>query len=114
CRRHLVPPDQVCLCVSTKSLWRLRRMKVTTEQAVTDLCVGPETLTASERLELDRTGYVVFPSLLDAATLAAVRLRLDELERAGDAVSHPGSTMIDFLHHKGPVFDRLWLEPRLL
>ncbi len=43
------------------------------EQALAELGVGPATLTAGERERLDRDGYAVFPGLLDAATVAAVR-----------------------------------------
>jgi ectoine hydroxylase-related dioxygenase (phytanoyl-CoA dioxygenase family) len=92
-------------------------VKVTTEQVLAELGAGPDTLTDEERASMDRDGYVVFPELLDADTVEEVRGRLRELKSAHEDrlyAEDPGGSRIPFLHHKGPVFDRLWLEPRLL
>lgn len=90
------------------------------EQALAELGVGPATLTAGERERLDRDGYAVFPGLLDAATVAAVRSEIEALEHAENAwntninPNDPGAARVDDVNHKGAIFDQLWVHPVLL
>jgi hypothetical protein len=90
------------------------------EAAVRGLGVDADTLSPAASESLDRDGFVVFPSLLDDATIEALRLRIQELEREEDAwgigtnPDDPGAIRVENLNHKGPVFDELWVHPILL
>jgi ectoine hydroxylase-related dioxygenase (phytanoyl-CoA dioxygenase family) len=90
------------------------------QQALADLGVSSETLSDEARDSLDRNGYAVFPSLLPAESVAAVRGAIEALEVQEDAAGagtnprDPGAIRIDDVNHKGAIFDQLWLHPVLL
>jgi len=95
-------------------------MAGTIDDALGGLGVRADTLSEDERERLDRDGFAVFPALLDAGTVAAVRARMEELEAEEDAWGagtnprDPGAVRVDDVNHKGEVFDALWQHPKLL
>jgi ectoine hydroxylase-related dioxygenase (phytanoyl-CoA dioxygenase family) len=78
------------------------------------------TLSALEMRQLDEAGYVVLEHFLDAALLARLRGRIEELFRAeGESAGQefklePGCRRLANLANKGEVFLEIILLPRLL
>ena len=92
---------------------------MTIEEALAGLGVTVETLDSTARTRLDEDGYALFPSLLDAATVASLRAHVAALEEAEDAWApgtgrDPGAARVDDVNHKGEAFDLLWVHPVLL
>jgi ectoine hydroxylase-related dioxygenase (phytanoyl-CoA dioxygenase family) len=77
-------------------------------------------MTVSPHQQLDTDGYVVLRGVLDAATLAEVRFRVEDLyaaegENAGSEFRlEPGSRRLANLVDKGEIFRRLIATPRVL
>jgi ectoine hydroxylase-related dioxygenase (phytanoyl-CoA dioxygenase family) len=77
-------------------------------------------MTGSEQAALDTAGYVVLQDFLDAGTLAAVRVRVEELfkaegENAGSEFrKEPGARRLANLVDKGEIFRKLIAIPRIL
>src|SRR5215813_8063794 len=77
-------------------------------------------LTDAERRQLDEQGYLVFPGLMDASLLNAVRRRVDELfeeegEQAGSEFKQePGARRLANLVNKGRAFEEVIVTPRVL
>lgn len=72
-------------------------------------------LSSAERTLLDEQGFLVFEALLDASELSTLHRRLDDLERSGqDFVDYEHAVRMHHLHLYGEMFDRLWLDPKLL
>jgi ectoine hydroxylase-related dioxygenase (phytanoyl-CoA dioxygenase family) len=77
-------------------------------------------MTASEREDLDKQGYVVLTRFLDGETLKRVRDRVEELyelegENAGSEFrQEPGSRRLANLVDKGEIFQELAAKPRIL
>lgn len=95
------------------------QMTMTIEQALTELGVGPNTLSDADRERLDRDGFAVFPSLLPPATVSELRAAIAAIEEAEGAWDSPvskdsGAARVDDVNHKGSVFDQLWVHPVLL
>ena len=90
------------------------------DQCLADLGVHGELLNDGQRDELRRKGYTVLPGMIDAAWLAALRERFEELVVAEGAVAglevhqEHGTRRLADLVNKGSVFDRVWTHPRLL
>ncbi len=76
-------------------------------------------MTAAEREDLDRQGYVVLQNFLYEQTLDRVRERVEELyalegENAGSEFrKEPGSRRLANLVDKGEVFQELIANPRI-
>jgi ectoine hydroxylase-related dioxygenase (phytanoyl-CoA dioxygenase family) len=90
-----------------------------TEQALADLGVDENTLTAQERAALDTDGYLIFPGVVDADWLEQLRARLSELQQqeggaAGYQVRQPGADWLADLLNKGVVFERMLRERKML
>ena len=77
-------------------------------------------LTQTEKAQLDEQGFLVLPDFMDAALLAALRARVEELfaaegERAGaEFKQEPGARRLANLVNKGEIFERVILTPRIL
>src|SRR5215467_1149551 len=77
-------------------------------------------LTEAQRHHLDERGYLVFPELMDAPLLEALRRRVDELflEEGANAGSEfkqePGARRLANLVNKGPIFEEIILTPQVL
>src|SRR5437762_4510078 len=77
-------------------------------------------LTDAERTHLDEQGYLVFPELMDASLLVALRERIDQLFREeGDAAGsefkqEPGARRLANLVNKGRIFEEAILNSRVL
>ncbi|MGB8356443.1 MAG: phytanoyl-CoA dioxygenase family protein [Chthoniobacteraceae bacterium] len=87
------------------------------ETALSDLGVHHDTLTQSDRANLDREGYMIVPNVLSAAQAAEIAARLDavaaaEGENAGkDFQVEKGATRLGTLINKDPIFDICFLHP---
>jgi ectoine hydroxylase-related dioxygenase (phytanoyl-CoA dioxygenase family) len=90
------------------------------DAALRGLGVDGGTLTSAAKEALDRSGFVVFPSLLDDSAIRSMKQRIEELEQEEDAwgtgtySEDPGAVRVENLNHKDPRFDELWLHPVLL
>ena len=77
-------------------------------------------LTDAERSHLEEQGYLVFPGLMDASMLTALRERIKQLFREeGDAAGsefkqEPGARRLANLVNKGRIFEEIILTPRVL
>jgi ectoine hydroxylase-related dioxygenase (phytanoyl-CoA dioxygenase family) len=84
------------------------------------LGVTPSLLSDRDRSMLDEQGYLPMPDVLDAATVAALGSRFDELvgvegDRAGlEAHQEEGTQRLANLVDKDPLFDLCWNNPRQL
>jgi hypothetical protein len=93
-------------------------MQMEMSEALRELGVGPDTLTAADREGLDRDGYFIVPGVLPAAQATAMASRLDALgveegENAGkDFHTEKGTTRLGTLINKDPMFDVCFLHPR--
>lgn len=82
---------------------------------VTDATLGPQA-----RADLDHNGYTVFPNVIDAAWLAALRdafeqITAEEGENAGKEVNQmAGVRRLADLVNKSEVFDRIYTHPLVL
>ncbi len=88
--------------------------------ALRDLEVAPDILTADERAQLDRKGYLPLAGMLGPAEVAAFADRLAELsaaegEKAGLEVhQEAGTDRLANLVNKDPMFEICFSHPRLL
>ncbi len=77
-------------------------------------------LTNSARRQLDESGYLLLPGIMDAALLDRARLRVDELFLAEGASAgsefkqEPGARRLANLVNKGRVFEEIILTPIVL
>lgn len=88
-----------------------------TRRALSELGVGPHTLTADERRNLEDDGFVVLTDVLDEPSLAGVYERIEQgLATARHDPTWPpsGTLHLDGLFDAGPDLDRTWTAPRLL
>ncbi|MEZ4867216.1 MAG: phytanoyl-CoA dioxygenase family protein [Caldilineaceae bacterium] len=90
------------------------------DSMLSTLGVTAETLSAQERAELDQQGYTVFPNVIDAAWLTALRDAFEQItategEEAGKEVNQmAGIRRLADLVNKGEVFDRIYTHPLVL
>lgn len=89
-------------------------------QALHDLGVRDNTLTAAEKAQLDRDGYLPLPNILSPQQVADLSARLEALvaaegDRAGIEVhQEAGTDRLADLVNKGSVFDVCHTHPRVL
>ncbi|MDE2126328.1 MAG: phytanoyl-CoA dioxygenase family protein [Armatimonadetes bacterium] len=89
-------------------------------EALVELGVGDDTITADDRERLDRDGYVRFPRLMASSTVEALRNRIgalmaEEQDRAGLEVHQEGGTeRLSDLINKGSEFWIVISHPRVL
>jgi ectoine hydroxylase-related dioxygenase (phytanoyl-CoA dioxygenase family) len=91
------------------------------QEALADLGVAADTLSAAERDRLDQDGYLPLPGVLSQPEVVAMRDRLDALLRvegsdAGSEVGRQetGVERLCDLVNKGAVFDVCFQHPRIL
>ncbi len=93
---------------------------MTMETALQELSVRPDTLSPSEKDQLDRNGYLPLGDVLTAEQLASLQARVDALMRAeGDQAGtefrqEQGAERLSDLVNKGEVFDVCYTHPRVL
>lgn len=93
---------------------------MTMEEALFDLGVRDNTLTAEETAFLDQNGYLPLPNILSAQQVTTLRTRYDELvaqegEDAGKEVhQEAGTNRLADLVNKGDMFDICYTHPRIL
>ncbi len=93
---------------------------MTIKDALLDLGVQEDTLSAEEKDHLDREGFVALYGILDATTIARMNTRLAELleeegEQAGREVhQEAGTNRLSNLVEKGDIFDICFTHPRVL
>lgn len=93
---------------------------MTIGEALAQLGVRDDTLTADEKAQLDRDGFLPLYGILTAEQVAAMNARLDELvvlegEDAGKEVhQEPGTNRLSNLPDKSDLFDVCFTHPRLL
>lgn len=91
-----------------------------TTEALHQLGVTEDTLTAAEREQLNNAGFVLLPGILSPAQVAAFNARLDELlEIEGDKAGlemhqEPGTERLADLVNKDSLFDICFTHPRVL
>jgi ectoine hydroxylase-related dioxygenase (phytanoyl-CoA dioxygenase family) len=89
-------------------------------EALRELGVGPDVLTAEERSRLECDGYLALPGLIPAHLLEQMRSRVDALvategQEAGKEVhQETGTNRLSDLVNKVPMFDVCFTHPRLL
>ena len=77
-------------------------------------------LTDAQRRHLEEQGYLVFPGLMDAPLLEALRQRIDELFReegecaGSEFKQEPGARRLANLVNKGRIFEDIILTPQVL
>ena len=90
------------------------------QQALAELGVRDDSLSADEKAFLDQNGYLPLTNILSAAQVDAFRARLVELaaqegEAAGLEVhQEAGTTRLSDLVNKDPIFEVCFTHPRLL
>ena len=88
--------------------------------ALRALGVSPQQLSAAEKAQLDRDGFLPLPGVLSAGQLRSIRARLAELQttegqRAGTEVhQEEGTDRLADLVNKDPVFDVCFTHPKVL
>ena len=93
---------------------------VTMDQVLATLGATSNSLTASQRSELDELGYTIIPNLIGLAWLAELREAFErfyheEGDRAGSELKQlPGVRRLADLVNKSPIFDGIWLNPHVL
>lgn len=93
---------------------------MTIQEALQALGVRDDTLTAAEKKQLDRDGYLLLGVLLSPEQLAGMRARHDELlaiegADAGKEVhQEAGTDRLANLVNKDPIFEVCFTHPRLL
>ena len=93
---------------------------MTIQEALNQLGVTPETLTAEERERLDRDGFLRLPGILSLEQVAEFNCRLAELaaeegERAGTEVHQEAGTIrLSDLVNKDSLFEIVFTHPRVL
>ena len=91
-----------------------------TQEALHALGVRDDTLTADEKLALDRDGFLPLPNILSPAQLAAINTRLAALldregANAGKEVhQEAGTDRLSDLVNKDPIFEICFTHPRVL
>jgi ectoine hydroxylase-related dioxygenase (phytanoyl-CoA dioxygenase family) len=89
-------------------------------QALAELGVRDDALSAEEKSFLDTNGYLPLPGILDSSQIEALRTRLDEIlaaegEEAGKEVhQEKGTDRMADLVNKGSVFDVCYTHPKVL
>ncbi len=81
------------------------------------LGVGDQTLSASERTQLDRDGYAMLPGVLDAQQVAAIRALCEDIvanEEVPPDADGGSCHRLHFLIDRSPLFDPVWSHPRIL
>ena len=92
----------------------------TMRDALRELGVGEHTLTAAERMVLERDGYVVIPAAIAHEQAELMAKRMEEIaaiegEEAGkDFQVEAGATRLGTLINKDPLFDICFLHPKAL
>ncbi len=90
------------------------------DEALRELGVTDQTLSAEEKQSLDEKGFVVFPNLIDQAWLEQLQNAYDQLlaeegDSAGKEVHQEGGTKrLSDLMNKGEVFDGCYTHPKVL
>ncbi len=90
------------------------------KEALYELGVRDDTLTAEEKAQLDRDGYLPLAGILSPELVAKIAARLDELsviegEKAGLEVhQEAGTDRLANLSNKDPLFDIAFTHPRVL
>lgn len=87
------------------------------EEVLRQRGVTGSTLSAGEREALDRDGYVVMPGVIDSKWLERLRTAFEsELEKDGHTpvVKESGTRHINDLVNRGPVFEGIYTNPRIL
>lgn len=93
---------------------------MTINDALVELGVREDSLSADEKAQLDRDGFLPLYGILDQATVAAMNARLAELleaegERAGIEVhQEAGASRLSNLVDKGDIFKVCFTHPRVL
>jgi len=93
---------------------------MTIETALTALGVRDDLLTAAQKAQLDRDGFLALPGILSPEQVSAITSRLDALlaeegENAGKEVQQePGTERLSNLVNKGEVFDVFYTQPSVL
>lgn len=93
---------------------------MTVAEALYDLGVREDTLSAEEKDQLDRDGFLPLPNILSAEQVEQINARLDELlanegEDAGKEVhQEAGTKRLSDLVNKDPIFDICFTHPRVL
>jgi ectoine hydroxylase-related dioxygenase (phytanoyl-CoA dioxygenase family) len=93
---------------------------VTIQEALYELGVRDDTLSETEKDQLDRDGYVLLPHVLTVDEVARMRARLDELaaqegEKAGiEVMQEAGTARLSDLVNKDAMFDVCFTHPRVL
>jgi ectoine hydroxylase-related dioxygenase (phytanoyl-CoA dioxygenase family) len=87
------------------------------EQTLLDCGVTESTLSRSDKEALDRDGYVVFRSVIDAAWLEESRSEFEKAAAKGSSalvVKDSGTRHIDNLVSRAPAFERVYTHSLLL
>jgi ectoine hydroxylase-related dioxygenase (phytanoyl-CoA dioxygenase family) len=93
---------------------------MTITEALYQLGVRDGTLSADEKAQLDRDGFLALPGILDESTMVALNQRLAELlqeegEEAGKEVhQEPGTNRLSNLVNKSPLFLPCYTHPKVL
>jgi ectoine hydroxylase-related dioxygenase (phytanoyl-CoA dioxygenase family) len=90
----------------------------TMSDALQALGVGGQTLSAEEKVALERDGYVIIPDIIPRKQAAQMAARMEEIadaegEEAGkDFQVEAGATRLGTLINKDPLFDICFLHPK--
>jgi Phytanoyl-CoA dioxygenase (PhyH) len=87
------------------------------QQILSQLGVGSDTLTDTERSSLDGDGYVVLDAVADESAVRAMRSAIDlllEEARRDPSRRYGGTLHLESLIDSGPAFDCAWASPRVL
>ncbi|GAB4457096.1 MAG: hypothetical protein OHK0029_16210 [Armatimonadaceae bacterium] len=93
---------------------------MTIKEALTELGVRDDTLTAEEKAQLDRDGYLPLYDMLTPEQVAAFNTRLSELlaeegtEAGKEVHQEAGADRLSDLVNKSPLFHICFTHPRLL
>src|SRR5437773_1893569 len=93
---------------------------MTQQQALYELGVRPDTLTADEKRRLDEDGFLYLSDLMSDDFVDRCAGRLDEIAaEEGDLAGHEvhtekGTTRLSDLVNKDPIFDFIYTNPRVL
>ena len=93
---------------------------LTIDQALVEFGVTPETLTATQRDELDTLGYTIFQNMIDTTWLGELREAFEHIhdkegDLAGIEVARlPGVRRLADLVNKSTAFDGVWQNPQVL
>jgi hypothetical protein len=93
---------------------------MTVADALRQLCVREDTLTAAEKSKLDRDGFLLLRGVLTREQVDRVNARLDELlaeegaEAGKEVHQEPGTDRLADLPNKGEMFHPMIAHPRVL